>query len=98
MAANLAQKYITNSIVLFIFMTDGGSSYPTAGVQKLRNIQANNPNKFKYAGIEFNNGSQVMKDIARDLNGKTGVAYNAEELTGLFLKSIEIIEYREKAL
>jgi len=37
-----------------------------------------------------------MKAIANDLNGKTGVAYNAEELTGLFLKSIEIIEYREK--
>jgi len=51
MAANLAQKYISNSIILFIFMTDGGSSYPVSGVQKLRSLQANNPNRFKYAGI-----------------------------------------------
>lgn len=51
MAADIAQRYINNSIILFIFMTDGGSSYPSRGIQRLRSLQSSYPNKFKYAGI-----------------------------------------------
>lgn len=36
-----------------------------------------------------------MNTIAVELKGTTGVAYNPEELTDLFIKSIEIIEYKE---
>ncbi len=37
-----------------------------------------------------------MKEIASELKGTTGSAYNPEELTNLFFKSIEVIEYREE--
>ena len=50
-AADLAQKYINSSIVLFIFMTDGEAQYPVSGIQRLKAIQANNPTRLKYAGI-----------------------------------------------
>jgi hypothetical protein len=36
-----------------------------------------------------------MKTIATELKGTTGVAYNPEQLTELFKKSVEVIQYRE---
>ena len=51
MAANLATKYINNSIVIFIFMTDGGANYPTNGIAAMKRLQSTYPNKLKYAGI-----------------------------------------------
>ena len=96
MAAQIAVKYIASSIIVFIFMTDGGASYPTSGIQALKKLQSNYPNKMKYAGIEFNSNVGVMKTICQELKGQTGVAYNPEQLTDLFSKSIEVIEYREK--
>jgi hypothetical protein len=38
-----------------------------------------------------------MNTIAADLKGKSSVAYNPDDLTVLFMKSIEVIEYREKS-
>ena len=32
-----------------------------------------------------------MKTMAAELNGTTGVAYNPEQLTDLFKKSVEVI-------
>ena len=32
-------------------MTDGYASYPTKGIQRLKELQTNNPGKFNYAGI-----------------------------------------------
>ena len=97
MAAQIAGSYITNSTVVFIFMTDGGASYPSNGIQALRNLQSRYPNKMKYAGIEFNSNVPVMNTICQELKGQTGVAYNPEQLTDLFYKSLEVIEYREKS-
>ena len=51
LAATLAGKYIPNAIVVFIFMTDGGASFPTNGIAALKRLQATYPNKLKYAGI-----------------------------------------------
>ena len=51
MAASLAEKYIANSIVVFIFMTDGGAGLPTNGIAALKKLQTKNPNQLKYAGI-----------------------------------------------
>ena len=51
MAASLATKYIVNSIVVFIFMTDGGAGLPTNGIAALKKLQTTYPNKLKYAGI-----------------------------------------------
>ena len=51
MAAGLASKYIESSIVVFIFMTDGGANYPAAGISALKKLQNTYPNKLKYAGI-----------------------------------------------
>ena len=36
-----------------------------------------------------------MKKIASELKGTTGVAYNPGQLTELFKKSVEVIQYRE---
>jgi hypothetical protein len=35
-AARLAKKYIDQSIIVFIFMTDGGASFPTNGIKALK--------------------------------------------------------------
>ena len=51
LAASLASNYITSSIVVFIFMTDGGAGYPTNGIAALKRLQIAHPNKLKYAGI-----------------------------------------------
>lgn len=37
-----------------------------------------------------------MKDIAMTLNGTNGMAHDPEELTELFKRSVEVIEYREQ--
>ena len=50
-AAALAEKYITSSSVVFIFMTDGGASYPAKGVAAMKKLRSIYPNKFTYAGI-----------------------------------------------
>ena len=76
-------------------MTDGGASYPSNGIQALKRLQTSNPNKLKYAGIEFNSNVQVMKTICTQLKGTTGVAYNPEQLTDLFFKSIEVVPSRQ---
>jgi hypothetical protein len=39
---------------------------------------------------------RVMDDMATALQGKSNVAYSPDQLTDLFMKSIEVIEYREK--
>lgn len=51
MAAQLAARYINNSIIVFVFMTDGESGYPNSGVQALKILQRDNPNRLQYAGI-----------------------------------------------
>jgi hypothetical protein len=61
----------------------------------LKKHQLDHPGKLKYVGIEFNSSSQVLKTIAVELKGISGVAYNPEQLTDLFLKSIEVIDYNE---
>ena len=53
LAADLALKYIDNSIVVFIFMTDGCAGYPSNSIQKMKNLQANYQDKLFYAGIQF---------------------------------------------
>lgn len=77
-------------------MTDGGSSLPTNGLMSLKRLQANYPDKLHYAGIQFNCSSDVMDIIANELKGQSGVAYNPDQLTTLFTKSIEVIAFREK--
>jgi len=50
-AAKIAGKYIDKSIIVFIFMTDGGASFPTNGIKALKQLQINHPKKLHYAGI-----------------------------------------------
>ncbi len=88
MAATIATKYISQATVVFIFMTDGGASYPSAGIQSLKKLQTSFIDRLKYAGIEFNSNVSVMKTICSELKGTTGVAYNPEQLTTLFMSSI----------
>lgn len=45
-------------------MTDGEAHYPGRGMNSLKKIQADYPNKLRYSGIEFSNGSYVLKRIA----------------------------------
>jgi len=35
-AARIAKNYIKESIIVFIFMTDGGDSFPTTGIKALK--------------------------------------------------------------
>jgi len=63
LAASLAAKYISTATIVFIFMTDGGASYPSTGIQALKQLQKSYPNKLKYVGIEFGSSVQVMKTI-----------------------------------
>ena len=93
-AARIARKYIDNSIIVFIFMTDGGASYPTNGVQALKSLQMVHPNKLHYSGIQFNCNQQVMKLIATQLKGTSGIAYNPDQLSTLFKRSIQIVEFK----
>ena len=65
------------------------------GIKILMDLHTKFPNKLKYAGIEFDSNVPVMKTIATQLNGTTNTAYNPEELTKLFMKSIDVVEYRE---
>ncbi len=97
MAASLAAKYIQESAVVFICMADGETSYPTEGIRALKKLQADNPEKLYYAGIEFGGKLHVMNIIAAELKGKSNIAYTPEDLTVLFMKSIEAIDYREKS-
>jgi hypothetical protein len=60
-------------------------------------LQADNPGKLHYAGIEFGGKVPLMDIIAADLKGKSNIAYTPEDLTVLFMKSIEAIDYREKS-
>ena len=50
-AARIAQKYIDKSIIVFIFMTDGGANLPTKGIQALKSLQMTHPDKLHYSGI-----------------------------------------------
>lgn len=50
-AARIAASYIDHATIVFIFMTDGGSSFPNEGVKALKRLQSSHPNKFHYAGI-----------------------------------------------
>ena len=93
-AARIARKYIDNSIIMFIFMTDGGANYPTNGIQALKSLQMTHPNKLHYAGIQFNCSLQIMKLIATQLKGTNGIAYNPDQLSTLFKRSIQIIEFK----
>ena len=51
--AQISANYIQSATIVFIFMTDGGSGYPQHGVEAMKQLQAQHPNKFKYTGIEF---------------------------------------------
>ena len=50
-AARIARKYIDKSIIVFIFITDGGASYPTKGIQALKSLKISHPKKLYYSGI-----------------------------------------------
>lgn len=63
-AARIAQYYIDNSIIVFIFMTDGFADYPIDAIQDLKKIKLDYPDKFHYAGIQFKCNQPVMKRIA----------------------------------
>lgn len=76
-------------------MTDGDCSYPSQGIKVLKQLQAQNPGRLRYSGIELASKVEMLKTIAHELKGSSGIAYNAEQLTDLFLESIEVIEYRE---
>ena len=69
--AQISATYIQSATIVFIFMTDGGSSYPKRGVDAMKQLQAQHPKKFKYTGIEFQSDADVMKEICAELKGTT---------------------------
>ena len=93
-AYNIAQKTIQNEIILFIFMTDGGSSYPSNEVSQFQQMMKQYPKRFIYSGIECNCSSSVMKNIESALQGRNYVANNLQELLGAYESAIEIIAYK----
>lgn len=50
-AYNVANRYIRQETVIFIFMTDGGATYPQTSIRLLEGLMTNYPKKFTYSGI-----------------------------------------------
>lgn len=80
-------KYIVNSKIKFIFMTDGGCSYPDTQIQKIKQLKIGYPNKIEYYGIEFQCSGDVMNQISQQLEGKNTVSHTADNLTNNYLES-----------
>ena len=99
-AAEYANKYIEDAIIGFIFMTDGKDDYPRIGVRQLKSIQEKYRSKWYYNGIlsgeAGEKGQQTLMNIAMELRGNTDRAYNPEQLTRLFTKSVEFIEAKKR--
>jgi len=60
-------KYVTSAKIRYIFMTDGGDSYPSAQVTQIKSLRNSYPNKIEYSGIEFQTSGnyEVNKQITR---------------------------------
>ncbi len=45
------QRYVQGAKIRFIFMTDGGDSYPSTQVSSIKSLKNLYPNKIEYYGI-----------------------------------------------
>ncbi len=95
MAANIAQKYISQATVILVLMASNQGKYPTVGVQNIKKIQESYANKINYAGINFGYNAPVMKAIANELRGITSTTYTSDLLTANFIKTMEIMKVKE---
>ena len=101
MAAEMAEKYIEDSFIVFIFMTDGSAVFPVKGTTALKKLQSDHPKKFYYIGIENHQhlnknelDPEMMKAISEKLNGWNLAAFDPTELERCFNSSVEVIRYR----
>ena len=63
MAADIAQAYIEDSFIVFVFMTDGSAVFPVKGTDRMKKLQLDHPKKFYYIGIE---NHQLLNDLDRE--------------------------------
>ena len=59
------RKYVNDSMIVFIFMTDGEDRLPISQINQIKQLRASSKNKIHYCGIEFQNKSNVMQEINR---------------------------------
>lgn len=81
-------KYVGGAKIKYIFMTDGGDSYPSTQVNQIRLLQNSNPGKIEYYGIEFQTSGETMKNISKELHGSNKISYNVSQLTSAYLEII----------
>ena len=67
LAYDIANNYIKQETIIFVFMTDGLASYPSKSIELLESLMNKYPNKFKYSGIEFKSDVREMKQISTAL-------------------------------
>lgn len=53
-------KYVGGAKINFVFMTDGGDSYPSSQVSQIKDLKNKNPDKIDYFGVEFQTSGQTM--------------------------------------
>ncbi len=88
-AYNLMTKYVNESKIKFVFMTDGGAIYPLAQVNQIKVLKNAYPDKIQYFGIEFQTNGDTMKLISKELDGKNSITHTATELTQAFTEIID---------
>jgi hypothetical protein len=81
-------KFVGGAKIKYIFMTDGGDSYPSAQTNQIKILKNANPGKIEYYGIEFQTSGDTMKLISKELDGSNKISYNVAQLTSTYLEII----------
>jgi hypothetical protein len=87
-AYNLMTKYVGSAKIKYIFMTDGGSMYPSDQVANIKKLKASYAGKIEYYGIEFQTSGDVMKIICKELDGSNKISHTVSQLTSAYLEII----------
>lgn len=82
------RAYVSASKIKFIFMTDGGDSYPMEEVNLIKELKNKNPNRIEYSGIEFKVSGHTMKLISSELGGTNTISYNTAQLASAYIEII----------
>ena len=91
-------KRITLNDIVFLFMTDGKANYPTASLNLIKNyikgpdFQSMNI-KFNFHAIGFHCRSDILKQIAVEMEGATHFAQDEVSLTETYIEILNSKEY-----
>jgi hypothetical protein len=73
-------------------MTDGGDSYPSSGILKIKQLISTYQSKIYYFSIFFGSGyPSVLDQITNELKGKSFQTENFDQLMHAYSQCIEIM-------